>query len=170
MKREVQDVMFFIKYIQDRINGYLDTRTKLLAYLDEMEKKYPDQTDFIGRLRKEMDKPALVFQRPVKPDVRANGEEIFKPWMAEMLKAFRIDTPQQVAKGWAAAKAPSIGDPQDARVAELRKQVKMWRSMATMEMARNPAPGAIEIAKEVRKRTEESLRGGAGHHERVTVW
>jgi hypothetical protein len=121
----------------------------------------------VGRLRKEMDRPTLVFRRSVKPEVKANGEEIFRPWMADMMKAMRADTPEQAKKGFSAAGAPGIGDPQDARLAGLRKQVKVWRAMATMEMAKNPE--AAEIAGEVRKRTEAALRNPS-NYERETMW
>lgn len=167
MKNETRAVATFIKFIQDRINTYLDLIAELLAYLDQAEKKHPKQSEFIGRLRKELTKPTQVFGRAVPVNVRANGEAIFAPWMAEMMKAMRVDTAEQAAKGFAAAKAPEIGDPQDARVAGLRLKVKVVRSMATMEMARNPA--AAEIAREIRKRIEAALRNPS-NYERETQW
>ena len=167
MKRETRGVAAFIKYIQDRINTYVDLTLDLLKYLDEAEKKYPQQSEFIGRLRNTLKEPTQVFQKKVNYDVRANGEQIFKPWMDEMMKAMRIDTPEQARKGFAAARAPEIGDPQDARVAGLRRKMKIVRSMATMEMTRNP--GAVEIAKEIRKRIEQALRNPS-NYERETQW
>lgn len=167
MKKETRAVATFIKYIQDRINVYVDLTHDLLKYLDEAEKKYPQQGEFIGRLRAELKKPTRVFQKMVAYDVRANGEAIFKPWMDEMMKAMRIDTPEQGARGFSAEKAPQIGDPQDARVAGLRTKMKVVRSMATMEMTRNP--GAVEIAKEIRQRIENALRNPS-NYERETQW
>jgi hypothetical protein len=167
MRKETRAVADFIKYVQDRTNTYVDLIASLLAYLDEAEKKHPQQAAFIGRLRTELRKPTQVFNKTMAVDVKANGEAVFAPWMAEMMKAMRVDTPEQAARGWAAAHAPEIGDPQDARVAGLRLKMKVVRSMATMEMARNPA--AAEIGREVRKRIEGALRR-ATNYERETEW
>jgi hypothetical protein len=95
--------------------------------------------------------------------------------VAEFYKALKLDTPEQNRKAGSGfglisgGIAQGIGDPQDARLQSLRQHVRVWRSMATLEMAKNPGPGAAEIAKEVRKRTEATLRN-APSHESVTVW
>jgi hypothetical protein len=167
MMKETRAVADFIKYVQDRINQYVDLTADLLKYLDEAEKKFPAQAKFVGQLRDELKRPSPVFRTTVAWDVRATGEQIFAPWMAEMMKAMRVDTWEQGAKGFDAAKAPSIGDPQDARVAALRLKMKIVRSSATMEMARNPA--AAEICKEIRTRIEKALRN-ATNYERETQW
>ncbi len=83
------------------------------------------------------------------------------------MKAMRVDTPEQAKKGFAAAKAPQIDDPQDARVAGLRLKMKIVRSMAGLEMARNPSAGGM--AKEIRNRIEAALRHPT-NYERETVW
>ena len=167
MKNDTKDVMKFITFIQDRINKYLDLRLEILAYLDEAEPKNPGSSEFIVKLKKEMGKPAPVFKKLVMPDVRAKGAAVFQPWMDELMKAMRVDTPDQAEKGFAAAHAPDIGNSADARVAALRRQVKQWRAIATMEMAKNPK--VATIAKEIRKRTEAALRNPSSY-ERPTVW
>ena len=167
MKRETHAVMTFITFIQDRTNTYVDLRQSLLDYLVEAEKTYPDQVDFINRLRDALNKPTPYYRTSVPPDQRANGAERFTPWMAEMMKAMREDTPEQARKGFAAAAAPSIGNAQDAILASYRRKVKGWRSLATMEMTRNPKAAAI--AKVIRERTEKALRNPS-NYERETVW
>jgi hypothetical protein len=174
LKGHTDGVQVFIKYIQDRINAYVDMRANLLTYLAETEKKYPDQAEFIGRMRKEMDRPVRIFSNYSKPDIRANGEERVKPMVADYYKALKLDTPEQMRKAQRSLSANGgipggIGDPQDARLQSLRRHVVVWRSMATQEMARNPGPGTTEIAQEVRKRTEATLVNPAGH-EKVTTW
>ncbi len=79
MKNETRAVALFIKFVQDRINTYVDLIASLLAYLDEMGKKHPDQSAFIGRLRTELKKPTQVFSKSIPVNDRANGEEIFVP-------------------------------------------------------------------------------------------
>jgi hypothetical protein len=167
MKNETRAVATFIKFVQDRINTYVALTADLLKFLDEAGTKHPEQAVFIGRLRAELKKPTRVFQTSAACDAKADGEAVFAPWMAEMMKAMRVDTPEQAARGFAAARAPQIGDPQDARVSGLRNKMKVVRSLATMEMARNPA--AAEIAKEVRSRIEAALRN-ASNYERDTQW
>jgi len=147
-------------------------RLSLLKYLEEAGKNYPDQAEFIGRLKKEMDKPVQVYSSRVPPDVRANGATVVKPMVADFYMVLKIDTPDQLKKaekGLGEGIPGKIGDPNDTRLRQLHRAVMVWRSMATMEMARNPGPGAVEIAKEVRKRTEATLRNPVGH-EQVTVW
>jgi hypothetical protein len=173
LKGHTDGVQVFIKYIQDRINAYVDMRARLLAYFAEAEKKYPDASEFIGRMRKEMDKPVRVFSNYGKIDDRANGEERVKPMVAEYYKALKLDTPEQVRKAQRGLSANGgipggIGDPQDARLQALRQHVRLWRAMATQEMAKNPGPGSAEIAKEVRKQTEATLRNPAGHEKGYT--
>jgi len=80
-----------------------------------------------------------------------------------------VDTPEcaTAALGAVPAIPQSIGDPQDLRVAQLRVRTKQLRTMAMMEMAVNPSAG--EIAREIRKRTEEALRNPSGY-ERPVTW
>ena len=167
MRRETRAVNVFITFIQDRINIYADLRLELLIYLKEAEAKYSDQVVFINKLRNEMNKPIPYYETTEPPDWRAKGEATFEPWMAEMIKATLIDTPDQAREGFAAAGAPSIGNKQDAILASCRRRVKSWRSMATMEMTRNPK--VADIAKEIRSRTEKALRNPS-NYERETVW
>ena len=55
----------------------------------------------------------------------------------------------------------SYGGRQDEQVAHCCNVTKMLRQMATIEMAVNPK--SAEPAKEIRKRTEQMLRGQLSH-------
>ena len=167
MKRETKAVNVFITFIQDRTNTYVDLRQELLDQLKEAEKSHPDQMDFITRFRKMLNKPIPYYRTSVPASQRAIGEKVFKPWMDEMMKAMRTDTPQQAAKGMKASNAPGIGNKQDAILASYRRCVKGWRSMASMEMTKNPK--ASSIAKKIRDRTEKALRNPS-NYERQDVW
>ena len=170
IRTQNEQVLIFITHIQDRINAYVDFMEGLLAYLDEQEKKQPNLSAFIGRLRvmakKEMFMYGGRFQSPLK---RADGAKRADPLLADVYKALEVDTPERAYKALGAIPGipQGIGDPQDLRVAQLRRRAKEIRAMATMEMATNPAAG--EIAKEVRKRTEAVLRNPAGY-ERPITW
>jgi hypothetical protein len=169
VKDETDSVLIFITHIQDRINSYVDFMEGLLTYLDEQEKKQPAMADFTGRLRTQVKKDIRIFSNYASALTRADGAKRAVPILAKVYKALDLDTPEVVQAGVAAPPgvARGIGDPQDTRVNMLRMKAQVLRAMATMEMAKNPA--AAEIAREVRKRTEEALRNPVGY-EKATAW
>lgn len=109
-----------------------------------------------------------------RPRIYANTEKSDNvpratKYIENFYKAVLIDTPDQFKKGIRGAGAipHEIGDPGDRRLRNLRRKVRMIRSMATLEMAMNPSAG--EIAKEIRKRTETVLRNPHSYEQPV-VW
>lgn len=164
-----QQTLIFVKHVQDRINDYVECGNELMKYLDEQEKKHPEQAAFIAKMRAEWATPVWQYP-PVYPNhEKSTNEQIALADLAEFFKWLQIDTPEQMARGrTGAGRIPGrVGDPGDRRLRNLRRKIMVLRSIASMEMAMNPA--AAEIAKEVRQRTEAALRNPA-HYERVTVW
>ena len=170
VRRQNEDVLIFITHIQDRINVYVSFLQWLLQYLDEQEKAHPELADFIGRMRNlAKEKMFMYGGRYEDPIRKADGAKRAEPLLAKVYKALEVDTPEcaTAALGAVPAIPQSIGDPQDLRVAQLRVRTKQLRTMAMMEMAVNPSAG--EIAREIRKRTEEALRNPSGY-ERPVTW
>jgi hypothetical protein len=167
-RRVNRNVMTFVKNVQDRINTYVEFGLRMLAYLDEQEKKHPEQAEFIGKVKAEWARPVWQYGKPYANTEKCNNEAIALPLVEEFNKATRIDTPEQAMKARGAAQLPNlVGDPGDRRLANLRRKVMLIRAMATMEIARNPA--VSETAKKIRAMADEALRNPHSY-ERVTVW
>jgi hypothetical protein len=170
VRTQNEQVLIFITHIQDRINVFVDLFERMLAYLDEQEKKQPDLADFAKRMRELARKKMFMYggryQDPIK---KADGAKRAEPLLAKVYRALEVDTPEQVRAAFRSVGAipQSIGDPQDLRVAQLRRRTKELRAMAGLEMAVNPA--AAETAKTIRKWTEEALRNPSGY-ERPITW
>jgi hypothetical protein len=171
VRRINRNMLTFVKNVQDRTDGYVDFGLELLAYLEEQEKKHPDQAAFIERVRAEWAIPVGQYARPkiLKNTEKLDNEKRAMKYAEDFYKALRVDTPAQMKKGLAGVRniPHNIGDPGDRRLRNLRRKVKVLRAMATMEMAMNP--GAAGIAAEIRKRSEAALRNPHSY-EKVTVW
>ena len=161
-------VLIFIEHIQVRINAYIDFRVDMLKYLEEQEKAHPNLSDFIGRLRTQLTNKMQINSRFQDAMQRATGVDHAIPLLAEMENAIQMDIPTQAKKANDIGSGiKHIGDPQDSRIRADRSMAMNIRAIASIEMAMNPA--SAEIAKEVRKRTEQVIRGGA-QHEKATKW
>lgn len=151
MLREVQ---VFVKAIQDRINAYVDFREQTLKYLAEQKTAHPDQAEFIGKLEEQT--------KRIQTN-RANGIEPVSK-MAAQIKPAILGDGIKVDVGGTAAGIAGVGLGQDNAVAQCRQKVKILRQMATIEMAINPKTS--DVAKEMRKRTQQMLRNPFGHEMR----
>jgi hypothetical protein len=154
----LQQTQIFIKAIGDRINGYVDFRTQLLTYLAEQKKAKPELADFIGRLEKQansMQKDRVDRSGPVAALVAQIKAEAISDTPRRDIWALTTEEGSGIAAhgGW-----------QDDVVARCRNSAKIIRQIATIEMAINPK--SAEVAKEVRKRTQQVLRGALGHEMR----
>jgi hypothetical protein len=145
------NVVVFVTAIQDRINGYVDFRGGLLAYLDAQKKAHPETGEFAARME------ALAKGIGER---RADGGPKVAALAGQLRDAIDADT-LRVNPHAIAAQIAGIGLGQDNRVAQCRLAVKEMRRAATIEATVNPA--AAEMAKEIRKRTQAILRNPLGH-------
>ncbi|MBA4389175.1 MAG: hypothetical protein C0404_14475, partial [Verrucomicrobia bacterium] len=159
MDRMMKEVQVFIKAIGDRINMYAEFRGQTLQYLGEQKKAHPELADFIGRLEAQTTKIHGTKVDSV-PGVAKIGEQIMKEAMSDNPRR-DINSLTEEGKGGSIA---STGGWQDDIVARSRNSVKILRQMATIEMAVNPK--SAELCKEIRKRTQQALRGALGHEMR----
>jgi len=88
--------------------------------------------------------------------------------LVEQIKAEAVsDTPRcdiRNLTNWDSGGIAAHGLWQDNLVARGRNSAKIIRQIATIEMAINPK--SAEVAREVRKRTQQALRGALGHEMR----
>lgn len=148
MCREVQ---VFVKAIQDRINEYVDFRAEILIYLAEQKKVHPEQAAFIARLEDQARRLQASKVNNIGPVAK----------MADQIKSEIMADVSKVDAGGLSEGIAGVGLGGDNMVARCRQTVKVLRQMATIEMAINP--DAADVAKEMRKRTQQILRGALGH-------
>ncbi|MBA4388299.1 MAG: hypothetical protein C0404_09985 [Verrucomicrobia bacterium] len=151
MLREVQ---VFVKAIQDRINSYVDFREQTLKYLAEQKTAHADQAEFIGKLEEQT--------KRIQTN-KANGIDPVSKMVAQIKPEIMGDV-RRIDVGGTAAGIAGVGLGQDNAVAQCRQKVKILRQMATIEMALNPK--SADVAKEMRKRTQQILRSPFGHEMR----
>ena len=158
--KSLTDVMTFIRYIRERIEGYVAFSHEIATYLAEQKKSHPE-------LAKELDElsslAAMVDQK-----LAARKDKIQTPDQAQaIVDEFRrkgMDDEGPAAfdncKKFTAA-IVEIGSNQDELVGECRWAVKVLRQRAGLMMA---ADGRLaEVAKEIRARSQKVLRSPAGH-------
>jgi hypothetical protein len=161
LRKMLEQTQVFVKVIGERINAYVAFRQETLKYLGEQKKAHPELADFIGRLEKQtqtihgqrVDNAANVSNVVVRIEAMAMAD---RPGAAE-----RADLASRLTEEECGGSIAAYGGWQDGVVAKCRNSVKMLRQMASVEMAVNPA--SAEVAREVRKRTQQALRGMLGH-------
>jgi hypothetical protein len=150
----------FVKFIRARIEEYSAFGHELLKYLDEQEKAHPENSGFL----KEMETLTKVIDAKI-----AQRQRLIKTtqYVVDLTDEFRqklLDTEGPEAHKECTRIADAIvavGGNQDHLVGECRVAVKVLRQRAGMAMATNP--GAAEMAKEIRDRTQKILRNPAVH-------
>jgi hypothetical protein len=160
IEKSLSEVMVFIRYIRARVEGYVSFGHEVLKYLDQQKKAHPELTERLDELA------ALARVIDAKFDVRKN--QIKTPdQAAEMVEAFRksyldyegTDALKKCKEFTAAI--VDIGGSQDELVGECRWAVKVLRQRSGMLMAVDPR--IAEVAREIRRRSQEVLRTPAGH-------
>ena len=158
--KNLEEVLTFVKYIRARITRYSDFLRQTRDYLVVQAKAHPELKDSIGAL----DRIAQSADRRYK----AREEKIRTPdHVAKMNEDFRkslldYEGPDALDRCKAYTNVlVEVGDNQDQLAGELRWEVRALRQKAGLLLAADPRMG--EIAAELRKRTQEVLRGPAGH-------
>jgi hypothetical protein len=158
LKKMLKETQVFVKAIGDRINSYVEFRGQTLQYLGEQKKAHPELADFIVKLEAQTGKiQASKVDR--NGAVAGLAEQIMKEAVSD---SPRPDINKLTVEGGGGI--ATHGGWQDDVVARARNAVKILRQMATIEMAMNPK--SAELCKEMRKRTQQILRGSLGHEMR----
>ena len=154
------EVVVFVKHIRGRIEEYAAFGREMSAYPQTQKKAHPELADFLD----EMDRLAKAIQT----NYDKRKASIKTPqYVIDLTERFRRELlddegPDALAKCKAITEAiVVVGGNQDELVGESRMAVKVLRQRAGLAMAVNPA--AAEIAKEIRRRTQQILRNALSY-------
>jgi len=160
IEKSLVEVMVFIRYIRTRIEHYVGFGHELLAYFAEQKKAHPDLAEPIAELER--------LTRAIDQHVEARKDKIKTPeYAAKRVEEFRAtvlddESKEALAKCKRFTRAlVEIGGNQDELVGECRWAIKMIRQRAGLLMATDARMG--EIAREIRRRSQKTLRNPAGH-------
>ena len=134
------------------------------TYLADYKQKHPELAEPIG----ELERLTKVIDEKYDSADRMTGKRIRTPdETAVLVETFRKDHLADTSPQAATAcdkfteELVSVGGGQDELAGECRQAVKVLRQQAGIEMAIDPR--MAEVAKEIRKRSQEVMRTPAGH-------
>lgn len=160
IEKSLKEVMVFIRFIRERIEGYASFSHEIAAYIEGQKKSHPE-------LAKELDElsaaAALVDKRLARrrdkiktPD---DAQAIVDAFRAEGLDDTGPDAMEKCKKFTAAI--VEIGSNQDELAGECRWAVKILRQRAGLMLAADER--LAEVVREIRDRSQKVLRTPAGH-------
>ena len=156
----LREVMVFIRFIRQRIDGYVAFGRGVRAYLAEQRAAHPELAKHLAELD--------ALAAAIDARVARRAEKIKTPaYAARLVEEFRRDMldyegPDALKKcKQFTSELVTIGGNQDELVGECRWAVKVVRQRAGLIMAVEPR--MAEIAAEIRARSQKVLRNPAGH-------
>jgi hypothetical protein len=160
VEKAFDDVLAFVQHIRGRIEDYVTFGRATREYLAEQKQAHPELAEPLAELdtlaRKIDD---YVARRKAGIGTPAGAVELVQGARARMVDYEGDDALQRCQEFGKAI--TTIGGNQDELVGECRMAVKVLRQRAALAMALNP--DAAEIAKEIRRRTQEILRNPASY-------
>ena len=160
IERILQDVVLFVTHIRGRIDHYVDFGRTMLAYVNEQEKAHPELAEFLAEMKS--------LTRAIDAAVRQREEQIQTArYVVDLTERFRRELVDYEGSDALAKCAEitdrivTVGGNQDELVGECRMAVKVLRQRAGLAMAIDPR--TAEVAKEIRRRTQEVLRNPASY-------
>jgi hypothetical protein len=160
IEQALTDVMLFVRFIRSRVETYVTFGHDMSKYLDEYGKAHPElapQVAELERLTRVIDERYNRLRENIKtPDQTQELVDAFR-------KAHLTDeSPQALdaCKEFTSALVV-IGGSQDELAGECRQAVKVLRQQAGLALATDIR--MVELAKEVRKRSQEVLRRPSFH-------
>jgi len=160
VEKVLEEVMVFVRFIRSRIEGYATFGRDLLAYLEREKKAHPEHAAFcdeMAKMTRSID--GYVEKRKVSIKTPKYAQGMVDKFRATLLD-YEGDDAMAKVKAFTEALV-EIGGNQDELAGECRMAVKNVRQQAGLAMATDPR--VAEMAKEIRKRTQEVLRQPAGH-------
>jgi hypothetical protein len=160
VEKALVDVLAFVQHIRSRIEDYVAFGRQTREYLAEQKMAHPGLAEPISELE--------TLARQIDDCVARRKKEIGTPAQAiKLVEGFRTglvdyegDDALQRCQEFGKA-ITTIGGNQDELVGECRMAVKVLRQRAGLAVA--SYPDAAEIAKEIRRRTQEILRNPASY-------
>jgi hypothetical protein len=160
VEKALVDVLAFVQHIRGRIEDYVAFGRATREYLAEQKEAHPELSEPLT----EMDTLArkiddYVARRKAGIGTPAGAIELVEGARRRLVDYEGDDALQRCQEFGKAI--TTIGGNQDELVGECRMAVKVLRQRAALSMALNPA--AAEVAKEIRRRTQEILRNPASY-------
>ena len=160
IEKALADVMTFVRFIRSRVEAYVTFGHDLSRYLADCRQAHPELAGQIGELER--------LTKVIDEKYNALRDRIKTPDQTQALvDAFREahltdESPQAVDKCKEFTTAlVEIGGGQDDLAGECRQAVRVLRQQAGIAMAMDER--MAEVAREVRKRSQEMLRSPAVH-------
>jgi hypothetical protein len=160
VQKAFDNVLAFVQHIRGRIEDYVTFGRATREYLAEQKQAHPELAGpltELDTLARKIDDH--VARRKAGIGTPAGAVELVQGARARMVDYEGDDALQRCQEFGKAI--TTIGGNQDELVGECRMAVKVLRQRAALTMAVNPA--AAEVAKEIRRRTQEILRNPASY-------
>jgi hypothetical protein len=160
IEKVLQDLMVFIRHIRGRIDGYVGFGHDIQMYLDEQKRGHPELSEpltELGSLADRIDARVAARREQIKtPEAAAKLVEEFRASVLTYQGPDALAKCRQFTEAWVA-----IGGNQDELVGECRWVIRVMRQRAALMLAQDPR--LSEVAKEIRRRSQEVLRNPAIH-------
>jgi len=160
VEKALDDVLAFVRLVRDRIEGYVLFGRLMLAYLDEQKKAHPETEGFLAKMETLTRRIDSAYERR-KVGIRSQEDA------TKLVVEFRVTLVDYEGDD-ALARCKKItgglvgvGGSQDELVGECRVVVKLLRQQAGLAMATDPK--VAPVAREIRRRTQQMLRGPAAY-------
>jgi hypothetical protein len=155
IERSLREVVVFVKHIRARIDEYVAFGHAMRAYLAQQRKLRPELTPFLDAMDQQIGRIDVAFER--KKSLIQTPQRVVD--LTDEFRRTLIDYegPDALEKCKAINEAiVVVGGNQDGLVCDCRRAVKVLRQRAGLAMATQP--DTIEVAKEIRRRTQDMLR------------
>jgi hypothetical protein len=160
IERILDDVVVFVKHIRGRIEQYVDFGHETLAYLQRQQKAHPELSGVLAELE--------ASARAIDAALARRKAAIKTPqYVVDLTETFRktlldYEGEDALKKCTAITEAiVEVGGNQDELVGECRNAVKILRQRAALALAADPR--AVEVAREIRDRTQKALRNATSY-------
>ena len=160
VEQALDDVLAFVRLVRDRIEGYIAFGRVTLAYLDEQKRARPELADFLAKMETLTRRIDAAYERRkggIRPQEDATKLVVeFRVTLVDYEGDDALAKCKKITGGLV-----GIGGTQDELVGECRVAVKLLRQQAGLAMAADPK--VAPVAREIRRRTQQILRGPAGY-------
>jgi len=155
IERSLSETIVFVKDIRTRIEQYMAFGKAMRAYLDQQKKARPELAEILQSMEKPMAGIDAAFERRrlkiQTPQYVVDLTEKFHRTVLDDEGPDALDKCSEICEAIVV-----VGGNQDSLVCECRQAVKTLRQQAGLAMASDFR--TAEIAKEIRRRTQEILR------------
>ena len=155
VQRTLDEVIAFVRHIRGRINDYAAFGHEMVAWLEQQKATHPELTGILNEMQDTTRKiDGFVDRRKEGIKTPEYATQLVDEFRSTLVDYEGEDALAKCKKITAAL--VGIGGNQDELVGECRMVVKILRQKAAMAMANDPR--TANVAREVRRRTQQMLR------------